>query len=127
MHCTAPAASWQQDDGLLCSPVLQKRHVELAALVQLFERGFSDQTDEDLICLQGVSLPASQTVPNYALLALVYGSVLLAKRIRPVNAWTSYAGVALLDVEGNFLVVSSPDLSPVKQHLFLEMPEMLMK
>jgi hypothetical protein len=57
-------------------------------------------------CLQGVSLPASQTVPNYTLLSLVYGTALLAKRIRPVNAWTSYAAVSLLDVEGNFLVVS---------------------
>ncbi len=61
---------------------------------------------DDTCWLQGVSLPATQTVPNYALLSLVYGTALLAKRVRPVNAWTSYAAVSLLDVEGNFLVVS---------------------
>ncbi|BDA51211.1 Solute carrier family 35 member F1 [Coccomyxa sp. Obi] len=62
-------------------------------------------TISSLLVSKGISLPATQTVPNYALLSLVYGTALLAKRIRPVNAWTSYAAVSLLDVEGNFLVV----------------------
>ena len=55
--------------------------------------------------MQGVSLPASQTVPSYALLALVYGGTLLVRRQRPQNSILSYAAVSLLDVEGNFLVV----------------------
>lgn len=57
--------------------------------------------------LQGVSVPASQTVPNYALLALVYGFILLVRKQRPENSWASYAAVSLLDVEGNYLMVSN--------------------
>lgn len=55
--------------------------------------------------MQGVSLPASQTLPTYVLLALVYGGTLIARRQRPQNGLLSYAAVSLLDVEGNFLVV----------------------
>jgi solute carrier family 35 protein F1/2 len=57
--------------------------------------------------VQGVSLPAAQTLPNYAALALVYGSVLLFQRRKPHHGALSYAAVSLLDVEGNFLVVRS--------------------
>ncbi len=57
--------------------------------------------------LQGVSLPATQTAPNYALLTIVYGSLLLAKRQRPQNGMGGYVAVAVLEVEANFLVVHS--------------------
>lgn len=57
--------------------------------------------------MQGLSLPATQTVPNYALLAIVYGTLLLLRRQKPHNFLGSYAAVAFLDVEANFLVVRS--------------------
>ena len=56
--------------------------------------------------MQGISLPAAQTLPNYLLLALLYGSALCLRRQRPQNGVLSYAAVSLFDVEGNFLVVS---------------------
>ncbi len=57
--------------------------------------------------MQGVSLPATQTVPNYALLAIVYGVLQLGRREKRQNGFGGYAAVAFLDVEANFLVVSS--------------------
>ena len=57
--------------------------------------------------VQGVSLPATQTVPNYALLAIVYGVLQLGRREKRQNGFGGYAAVALLDVEANFLVVST--------------------
>ena len=56
--------------------------------------------------VQGLSLPATQTVPNYALLATVYGALQLLQRRRPQNGMGGYIAVACLDVEANFLVVS---------------------
>lgn len=57
--------------------------------------------------MQGLSLPAAQTIPNYALLAAVYGALQLLQRQKPQNGMGGYAAVAILDVEANFLVVSS--------------------
>ena len=57
--------------------------------------------------VQGVSVPATQTVPNYALLAVVYGVLQLSGREKRQNGFGGYAVVAFLDVEANFLVVSS--------------------
>ena len=57
--------------------------------------------------VQGVSLPATQTVPNYALLAVVYGVLQLGRREKRQNGFGGYAAVAFLDVEANFLVVSN--------------------
>ena len=55
--------------------------------------------------MQGVSLPAAQTLPNYFLLALLYGSAVCLRRRQPHNGVLSYAAVSLFDVQGNFLVV----------------------
>ena len=57
--------------------------------------------------MQGLSLPAAQTIPNYALLSAVYGALQLLQRQKPRNGMGGYAAVAFLDVEANFLVVSS--------------------
>ena len=54
-----------------------------------------------------MSLPATQTVPNYAILTIVYGTLLLSRRQRPQNGMGGYVAVAFLDVEANFLVVRS--------------------
>ena len=57
--------------------------------------------------MQGLSLPAAQTIPNYALLAAVYGALQLLQRRKPQNGLGGFAAVAFLDVEANFLVVSN--------------------
>ena len=56
--------------------------------------------------MQGLSLPAAQTIPNYALLAVVYGALQLLQRQKPQNGLGGYTAVAFLDVEANYLVVS---------------------
>ncbi|GBF90182.1 hypothetical protein Rsub_03315 [Raphidocelis subcapitata] len=55
----------------------------------------------------GVAVPTSQSVLNYALLALTFGSARLARGGRLARPWWAYALLALVDVEANFLVVKA--------------------
>lgn len=68
-------------------------------------------TFTSLLAGAGTSIPAFQTLPNYALLALVYTSVFLYKeglRAWGQTAWKhgwKYLIMAFLDVEGNYFTV----------------------
>jgi hypothetical protein len=53
----------------------------------------------------GVAVPTSQSVLNYALLALTFGGARLARGGALARPWWCYALLALVDVEANFLVV----------------------
>lgn len=56
---------------------------------------------------QGVSLPASQSVLNYACLAVVYCILLLRRGKRLQSAWYKYAALAAVDVLANFCLVEA--------------------
>jgi len=72
-----------------------------------------------LLAARGVSVPTSQSVINYYLLALCYGGyrLLRARRdsgsgsggsgVAPATPWWAYAVLALVDVEANYLVVKA--------------------
>ena len=57
--------------------------------------------------LQGVSLPAAQSVVNYAALAIVYGAILLHKKQPLKGRLYTYALLAALDVLANFCLVEA--------------------
>ena len=62
---------------------------------------------EHLAFMQGVSLPAAQSLINYVGLGLVYGSLLAWRRQRPKAEWYKYAVLAMADVLANFCVVEA--------------------
>ncbi|KAF3780664.1 Solute carrier family 35 member F1 [Nymphaea thermarum] len=56
---------------------------------------------------RGINAPTSQSFLNYALLAIVYGSVVLLRKKGLRAKWYYYILLALVDVEANFLVVKA--------------------
>lgn len=57
--------------------------------------------------VQGVSLPASQSVLNYTCLAVVYGSLLIRRKEKLRAELYKYAALAALDVLANFCLVQA--------------------
>lgn len=58
-----------------------------------------------LLARKGINAPTAQSLLNYLLLALIYGSVLLVRR-KPLGApWYFYCLFAVVDVEANYAVV----------------------
>ena len=53
---------------------------------------------------QSVFLPTFQTLSTYVLLAAGYSGWLLRSRRLVQERWYKYAALALLDLEGNFLL-----------------------
>ncbi|KAJ3677954.1 hypothetical protein LUZ60_001757 [Juncus effusus] len=55
----------------------------------------------------GVNTPLTQSFFTYLLLSLVYGTVLLRRGKKLLVPWYWYVGLALVDVQGNFLALKS--------------------
>ncbi|KAI9122041.1 hypothetical protein K1719_006730 [Acacia pycnantha] len=57
-----------------------------------------------LIADFGVDAPLSQSMFNYLSLGLVYGSILIFRRQKPLIPWYWYLLLGFVDVQGNYLV-----------------------
>ncbi|XP_054806347.1 uncharacterized protein LOC129309029 isoform X1 [Prosopis cineraria] len=69
---------------------------------------------------KGIDAPTSQSFLNYVLLAIVYGSIVLYRR-QPLKAkWYYYILLALVDVEGNFLVVKAYQYTSLTSVMLLD-------
>ncbi|CAI5975221.1 unnamed protein product [Closterium sp. NIES-64] len=58
-----------------------------------------------LLAARGVSIPTTQSLLNYVLLAAVYGAVLLHRKTPLTVPWRVLLLASFLDVEGNYFVV----------------------
>ncbi|XP_042510065.1 solute carrier family 35 member F2-like [Macadamia integrifolia] len=68
----------------------------------------------------GVYLPLTQSLFNYALLALVYGCVLLYRRQRLLVPWYWYIPLGFIDVQGNYLVIKAFQYSSITSVTILD-------
>ncbi|CAL0308245.1 unnamed protein product [Lupinus luteus] len=69
---------------------------------------------------KGINAPTSQSFLNYALLAVVYGSILIYRR-KPLKAkWYYYILLGIIDVEANFLVVKSYQYTSLTSVMLLD-------
>ncbi|CAL0316293.1 unnamed protein product [Lupinus luteus] len=73
-----------------------------------------------LLAKKGIDAPTSQSFLNYALLTIIYGSILLYRR-KPLKAkWYYYIILGIIDVEANFLVVTSYQYTSVTSVMLLD-------
>ncbi|KAE9618604.1 hypothetical protein Lal_00047674 [Lupinus albus] len=73
-----------------------------------------------LLAKKGLDAPTAQSFLNYALLAIVYGSILIYRR-KPLKAkWYYYIILGIIDVEANFLVVKSYQFTSVTSVMLLD-------
>ncbi|KAE9611634.1 hypothetical protein Lal_00011487 [Lupinus albus] len=73
-----------------------------------------------LLAKKGIDAPTSQSFMNYALLAIIYGSVLLYRRKPLKTKWYYYIILGIIDVEANFLVVKSYQYTSVTSVMLLD-------
>lgn len=69
---------------------------------------------------RGVNVPTSQSLANYVLLALVYGSILIYRRKALKAKWYYYILLGLVDVEANFLVVKAYQYTSITSVMLLD-------
>ncbi|KAM0839345.1 hypothetical protein ACQ4PT_060379 [Festuca glaucescens] len=99
------AAPTEEEKGGGCCARWLRREVLLAlALGQIVSllitsTGFSSSE----LARRGINAPTSQSLLNYILLALVYGSILLYRRQPLATKWYYYLILGLIDVEANYI------------------------
>ncbi|MBA0599780.1 hypothetical protein Gorai_005986 [Gossypium raimondii] len=69
---------------------------------------------------RGINAPTSQSFLNYALLTVVYGSVMLYKRQALKAKWYYYVVLGLVDVEANYLVVKAYQYTSITSVMLLD-------
>ncbi|KAK3007808.1 hypothetical protein RJ639_015200, partial [Escallonia herrerae] len=69
---------------------------------------------------RGINAPTSQSLLNYVLLALVYGSVLIYRKKALKAKWYYYILLGLVDVEANFLVVKAYQYTSLTSVMLLD-------
>ncbi|KDP42859.1 hypothetical protein JCGZ_23801 [Jatropha curcas] len=69
---------------------------------------------------RGINAPTSQSLLNYVLLAIVYGSIMLYRRKALKAKWYYYVILALVDVEANFLVVKAYQYTSLTSVMLLD-------
>ncbi|KAM0839346.1 hypothetical protein ACQ4PT_060379 [Festuca glaucescens] len=104
------AAPTEEEKGGGCCARWLRREVLLAlALGQIVSllitsTGFSSSE----LARRGINAPTSQSLLNYILLALVYGSILLYRRQPLATKWYYYLILGLIDVEANYIEGPNP-------------------
>ena len=74
-------------------------------------------TTSGMLVARGIDMPTTQAVLNYVLLAVTCGAVhLRAVGPRLSNPWYVYVLLALLDVEGNYLVIKAYQAGAAARH-----------
>ncbi|KAL8483159.1 hypothetical protein ACS0TY_026007 [Phlomoides rotata] len=69
---------------------------------------------------KGINAPTSQSLLNYVLLALVYGSIMLYRRQALKSKWYYYVLLGIVDVEANFLVVKAYQYTSITSVMLLD-------
>ncbi|CAN8280046.1 unnamed protein product [Cochlearia groenlandica] len=69
---------------------------------------------------KGINAPTTQTFFGYMLLAIVYGGIMLYRRPTIKAKWYHYLLLALVDVEGNFLVVKANQYTSITSVMLLD-------
>ncbi|BAF17044.2 uncharacterized protein [Oryza sativa Japonica Group] len=69
---------------------------------------------------RGINVPTSQSLLNYVLLGVVYGSILLYRRKSLQMKWYYYLVLALVDVEANYLVVKAYQYTSLTSVMLLD-------
>ncbi|XXG89225.1 hypothetical protein AAC387_Pa12g1279 [Persea americana] len=68
----------------------------------------------------GINAPTSQSFLNYLILAVVYGSMVIHRRKALQTKWYYYLMLAIVDVEGNFLVVKAYQYTSLTSVMLLD-------
>lgn len=68
----------------------------------------------------GINAPTSQSFLNYLILAGVYGSMVIHRRKALQTKWYYYLMLAIVDVEGNFLVVKAYQYTSLTSVMLLD-------
>ncbi|TVU04821.1 hypothetical protein EJB05_47956 [Eragrostis curvula] len=69
---------------------------------------------------RGINAPTSQSLLNYILLAVVYGSVLIYRRQPLTIKWYYYLILGIIDVEANYIVVKSYQYTSLTSVMLLD-------
>uniref|UniRef100_A0A0E0L0Q2 Solute carrier family 35 member F1-like n=1 Tax=Oryza punctata TaxID=4537 RepID=A0A0E0L0Q2_ORYPU len=69
---------------------------------------------------RGINVPTSQSLLNYVLLGVVYGSILLYRRKPLQMKWYYYLVLGLVDVEANYLVVKAYQYTSLTSVMLLD-------
>ncbi|XP_024527848.1 solute carrier family 35 member F2-like [Selaginella moellendorffii] len=69
---------------------------------------------------EGVNAPTAQAFFNYALLAIVCGSIVLIKRPKIKVPWYGFLLLAIVDVEGNYLLVKANQYTSITSVMLLD-------
>lgn len=72
------------------------------------------------VARKGINAPTSQSFLNYVLLAVVYGSIMLYRKKALKEKWYYYVLLAIVDVEGNFLVVKAYQYTSITSVMLLD-------
>jgi solute carrier family 35 protein F1/2 len=78
--------------------------------------GFSSSA----LAKRGINAPTSQSLLNYALLAVIYGGILLYRWKALKARWYYYALLGVVDVEANFLVVKAYQYTSITSVMLLD-------
>lgn len=73
-----------------------------------------------VLARSGIDAPTTQSLFNYILLALVYGSLLIYRGKRIQISWYIYLLLAFLDVEGNYLAVKAYQYTSITSVMLLD-------
>ncbi|CAA7404394.1 unnamed protein product [Spirodela intermedia] len=73
-----------------------------------------------LIAIRGVDTPLTQSFFTYVSLTLVYGAVFLFRRQKLLVPWYWYLALAIVDVQGNYLVVKAYQYTSITSATLLD-------
>ncbi|TVU49561.1 hypothetical protein EJB05_00874 [Eragrostis curvula] len=90
----------------------------LGQLVSLLVTGTGFASSE--LSRRGINVPTSQSLLNYLLLAIVYGTILLSRRKPLQMKWYYYLVLGLVDVEANYLVVKAYQYTSLTSVMLLD-------
>ncbi|KAL5703365.1 hypothetical protein ACHQM5_028464 [Ranunculus cassubicifolius] len=69
---------------------------------------------------KGINAPTSQSLANYVLLAVVYGTIMIYRQKKLKAKWYYYIMLGLVDVEANFLVVKAYQYTSLTSVMLLD-------
>ncbi|KAG8085092.1 hypothetical protein GUJ93_ZPchr0010g10518 [Zizania palustris] len=111
------AMAWSPDGGWWCSRKTLAG-LGLGQLVSLFVTATGFASSE--LSRRGINVPTSQSLLNYLLLGVVYGSILIHRKKPLQMKWYYYLILGLVDVEANYLVVKAYQYTSLTSVMLLD-------
>jgi solute carrier family 35 protein F1/2 len=106
-------------------PACSHRHAHMASTRRSRMHVLAGTTSE-VLSRAGINAPSTQALICYIFLAAICTSVFFtqtARSLKPVslnNPWYVYAGIAVLDVEGNYLLVKAYQFTSITSVTLLD-------